>query len=466
MYRYFLFVSLFICLTNCAFSQTRLPAMFSDNMVLQQKELVSVWGTDKAGTKISVRGSWGNSTTTTTDASGHWKLKLQTAKAGGPFTITIKGSKEVILKNVLLGEVWFCSGQSNMEMSVKGYNNQPVIGSNETILNSANDNIRFLNTPRSVSVTPLYDVKGEWKAANPATTGNFSATAYYFAKKINAVLNVPVGIIQSAWGASTIESWMDKQSLSEFKNKIIPDKIPDSMPNRTSTIMYNSMLHPYIGYTIKGVLWYQGEANREHANEYQALFTSMINSWRKQWQQGDFPFYFVQIAPFEPGKANAAFLRETQLKTMLSVKNTGMAVTMDIGERTVIHPAQKEQVGNRLAYWALAKDYNVKGITFSGPVYKQLEKTNNGRVMLTFDHCEQGLTSFGKPLADFEIAGEDKVFYQAQAMIRSDKNGAVIVWNDTVKNPVAVRYAFKNWAEGSLFNTQGLPASSFRTDDW
>ncbi len=466
MIRYFLTSLLFICLNAGSFSQTRLPAMFSDNMVLQQQQLVSVWGVDDPNTKITVKGSWGKNATAIADGKGHWKLKLQTPAAGGPYIVVIKGSKEVLLKNVLIGEVWFCSGQSNMEMPVKGNSNQPVIGSNETILNSANDNIRFLNTPRSASITPLYDVKGEWKAASPAATGNFSATAYYFAKKLQAVLGVPVGIIQSAWGASTIESWMDKESLAEFKSKVIPEKLPDSIPNRTPTIMYNSMLHPYVGFTIKGVLWYQGEGNRENANEYHALFTSMINSWRKQWEQGDFPLYFVQIAPFEPGKVNAAFLREAQLQTMLSVKNAGMAVTMDIGERTVIHPAQKEQVGNRLAYWALVKDYNMKGIAFSGPVYKQLEKTANGRLMLTFDHCEQGLTSFGKPLTDFEIAGEDKIFYPAQAMIRNDKNGVLIVWSDSVKNPVSVRYAFRNWAEGSLFNTQGLPASSFRTDEW
>jgi sialate O-acetylesterase len=466
MNKMMLLPALFFFVTTVSLAQTRLPAMFGDNMVLQQQQLVAVWGQDDPGKKIDVTGSWGQSAGTVTDVKGYWKLKLQTPVAGGPYTVKIKGSKEIILQNVLIGEVWFCSGQSNMEMPVKGYNNQPVIGSNETILNSANDNIRFLNTPRAVSITPLYDVKGEWKTAGPATTGNFSATAYYFAKKIQSVLGVPVGIIQSAWGASTIESWMDQQSLLEFKNKVIPDKLPDSLPNRTATILYNSMLHPYIGYTIKGVLWYQGEANRENADEYHALFTSMINSWRTKWQQGDFPFYFVQIAPFEPGKVNAAFLREAQLQTMLSVKNTGMAVTMDIGERSLIHPAQKEQVGNRLAYWALTKDYNVKGIAFSGPVYKQLEKTANGRLMLTFDYCDQGLTSFGKPLTDFEIAGEDKLFYPAQAMIRNDKNGAIVVWNDTVKNPVSIRYAFKNWAEGSLFNTQGLPASSFRTDNW
>jgi sialate O-acetylesterase len=468
MTRYFfnIIIAGFVLFQNVLFAQTRLPAFFTDNMVLQQQQLVSVWGIDSPRTKITVHSSWGENAKVTADENGHWKLKLQTPVAGGPYTLVIKGSKELTLKNVLIGEVWFCSGQSNMEMPVKGYNNQPVIGSNESILSSRNDNIRFLNTPRSVSITPLYDAKGEWKAASAATTGSFSATAYYFAKKLQAVLGVPVGIIQSAWGASTIESWMDKQTLSDFKNVTIPEKLPDSLPNRTPTIMYSSMLHPYIGYTIKGVLWYQGEANRENANEYQALFSSMIASWRAQWQQGDFPFYFVQIAPIEPGKVNAAFLREAQLKTMQTVKNTGMAVTMDIGERTVIHPAQKELVGNRLAYWALAKDYNFKGIAFGGPVYREMQKTVNGKINLMFDYCDQGLTSFGKPLTDFEIAGEDKIFYPAEAMFHKDKTGVLVVWNDAVKNPVSVRYAFKNWAVGCLFNTQGLPASSFRTDDW
>jgi sialate O-acetylesterase len=466
MVKYLFFAFLFIFSSNISFSQTRLPAFFSDNMVLQQQQLAVVWGTDKPNTKISVEGSWGNEAKVKSDDSGHWKLKLQTPAAGGPYSLMVKGSKEITLKNVLIGEVWLCSGQSNMEMPVKGYNNQPVLGSNETILNSGNDNIRFFNTPRAVSITPLNDAKGKWTAAYPSTTGNFSATAYYFAMKLQAVLGVPVGIIQSSWGASTIESWMDKQTLSGFKNKVIPGKLPDSFPNRTPTIMYNSMLHPYIGFTIKGAVWYQGEANRENANEYLALFTTMINSWRTQWQQGDFPFYFVQIAPFEPGKVNAAFLREAQLQTMATLKNTGMAVTMDIGERTVIHPSQKELVGNRLAYWALAKDYNFKGIAYSGPVYRSMQKNNNGKMVLSFDYCEQGLTSFGKQLTDFEIAGEDKVFYPAEAVINKDKKGSLSVWNDSVKNPVSVRYGFKSWASGTLYNTQGLPASSFRTDNW
>jgi sialate O-acetylesterase len=259
---------------------------------------------------------------------------------------------------------------------------------------------------------------------------------------------------------------MDATTLSAFKKVTVPDTLPAKEPNKTPTIMYNSMLHPFIGYTMKGVLWYQGEANRENANDYLSLCTSMIASWRQQWQQGDFPFYFTQIAPFEPGPVNSAFLREAQLQTMQTVVNTGMAVTMDIGEQQIIHPSQKETVGVRLAYWALAKDYQVKGIAYSGPVYRKMEQTADGKILIRFDFCEQGLSSFGKPLTDFEIAGEDKVFYPAEAKIPNDKTGVVLVWSSAVKNPVSVRYAFKSWALGSLFNTQGLPASSFRTDNW
>jgi len=456
----------FILWYNYSFSQTELPHFISDHMVLQQQTLAAIWGKDNPNKKITVKASWGKSATTVVDSKGKWKVQLATPAAGGPYDIEIKGTNTITLKDVLIGEVWFCSGQSNMEMPVKGYANQPIIGSNESILNSTNNTIRFFNTPRAVSLTPLDNSSGTWKSANTETTGNFSATAYFFAKKLQSVLGIPIGIIQSAWGASTIESWMDAQSLSGFTDKKIPNAMPIAEPNKTPTIMYNSMLHPYIGYTIKGVLWYQGESNRENANEYQTLFSTMIQSWRTQWQQGDFPFYFVQIAPVEGGKANAAFLREAQLKTMLTEKNMGMAVTMDIGEKNNIHPAQKELVGNRLAYWALAKDYQLKGIAFSGPVYNDIKISNDSKAMVSFKYADLGLTSFGKPLLHFEIAGEDQVFYPAQAIFTKDKNGSITVWSESVKNPVSVRYCFKSFAEGSLFNIQGLPASSFRTDNW
>jgi sialate O-acetylesterase len=260
---------------------------------------------------------------------------------------------------------------------------------------------------------------------------------------------------------------MDSATLSSFKTVKIPERTTIKEANTTHTMLYNSMLHPYIGYTIKGMLWYQGETNRENSKEYHALFSLLIQSWRKQWDQGPFPFYFVQIAPHEEIKLNTgALLREAQLKTMQTVENTGMAVTMDIGEKNMIHPSQKEQVGNRLAYWAFSKNYNIPNIVFSGPVYKQVERTSGNSLIVVFDYAEMGLNTFGKQLTDFEIAGEDKVFYPAKAVFTKDRRTCITVWSEQVKNPISVRYAFKNWVEGCLYNTQGLPASSFRTDNW
>lgn len=454
---------------SAAMSQTALPRFFSDSMVLQQQTEAAIWGTDLPMTRITVKAGWGRSMVTTAGKDGKWKLKIPTPAAGGPYTLQIKGSSQIAFKNVLIGEVWLCSGQSNMEMPVKGYMNQPVIGSNEAILNSTNPNIRFFTAPRSVSKVPAYDANGFWKSASPANTGSFSATAYFFAKKINNVLGIPVGIIHTSWGASNIESWMDSATLASFKEVKIPETVTLKEANTTHTMLYRSMLHPFIGYTIKGVLWYQGEGNRERAKEYQSLLPLLIGSWRTQWQQGSFPFYFAQIAPHSGiprENINGAFLREAQLKTMQTVENTGLAVTLDIGEQFLIHPAQKELVGNRLAYWALARDYKIEGIAYSGPVYHKIEKNSGDTITLSFKYAEMGLSSFGKPLSDFEIAGADKVFYPASAVFVKEKKEWIAVWSETVKNPVSVRYGFKNWLQGCLFNIQGLPASSFRTDDW
>lgn len=448
-----------------AIGQIVLPDFFSNGMVLQQQTAAPIWGTDKPFTKVKVKASWGQQISTSADEKGHWKVALPTPAAGGPFTLAIAGSNKIELQDVLIGEVWLCSGQSNMQMPVKGNVNQPVIGSNEAILNSTNARIREFNTGRAFSLQPQYNAKGSWKAARPANTPNFSATAYFFAKKINAVLNVPVGIIHTSWGASTIESWMDSVTLSAFPQVTIPKQLPEKNPNQTPMLLYNGMIHPFVGYGMKGVLWYQGESNRENAKDYTALFTAMIGAWRQQWQQGDFPFYFVQIAPFEPGVVNAAHLRQAQLQTMLQVKNTGMAVTLDIGEKNMIHPAEKETVGVRLAYWALAKNYGFSNIAYSGPIFKQILTKANGKLLLQFDYAENGLASFGKPLQGFEVAGDDGQFYLAKAQIVTDKAGQLSVWSEQVPNPTQVRYAYSNWVEASLFNTAGLPASSFTSAD-
>ncbi len=466
-YPFFLFTILFSTLTTWSYSQTSLPAFFSDSMVLQQQSEAVIWGTDKVKTKIVVTGSWGKSNNVTTDENGNWKLKLATPIAGGPYTVVIKGSNTITLREVLIGEVWLCSGQSNMEMPVKGYANQPILGSNEFILNSTNPSIRFFNTPRSLNRSPSKEVKGQWKFASPATIGNFSASAYFFAKKLHEILGIPIGLIHNAWGGSNVESWMDSSTLASYKKVVIPEKFAINEAHITPTILYNSMLHPFIGYTIKGMLWYQGEGNRKFPNEYQSLFSLMIHSWRTQWQQGLFPFYFVQIAPFGANNnLSGALVREAQLKTMQTVENTGMAVTLDIGEENLVHPAQKEQVGNRLAYWALSKDYKIPGIAFSGPIFKRVERTKNDSMVISFDYAEMGLHTFGKQLTEFEIAGEDKIFYPAKAIFTKDQRTCISVWSEQVKNPISVRYAFKNWVIGNLYNTQGLPASSFRTDVW
>ena len=460
--RFALLMLLFVSV-NDTYAQIRLPAFFSDNMVLQQETMASVWGTDKPNTAITVTGSWNESAAATTDNNGKWKVKIQTPGAGGPYSLTIEGSNTLVLKNVLMGEVWICAGQSNMEMPLKGYNNQPVNGSNEAILNAANSNIRLFTIERNASLTPLEDVQGEWFMADPQTAKDFSAVGYFYGRKINDLLDVPVGLISIVWGASRVESWMDEETLSEFEEIEIAEEIPDKFPQHSPALLYNGMIHPIQGYAAKGFIWYQGESNITKPDQYLQLFPAMIAQWRKQWQQGKLPFYFVQIAPFKYWGNNPVYLREAQLKSMQMVENTGMVVTVDIGDCDFIHPPEKRIVGERLAYWALAKDYNFEGIACSGPIYKAFKITTDGKIDLSFDACPNGLSSFGMPLSGFEIAGEDKVFYPATATI--NENRTVTVFSEKVTNPVAVRYCFIPCPEGTLFNTEGLPASPFRTDD-
>ncbi len=673
MERLLLVSFLLIGVTALESKALELPAIFGDNMVMQQKTAAPIWGKASAGENIEVISTWGEKTVAKAKTNGRWLAKLKTPEAGGPYEIKIKGKdSEITFKNVLVGEIWVCSGQSNMEMPLGGWPPRDTIkNSAKEIKNAGYPEIRLFSLSRSVSVKPKEDCKGSWEQCTSETAKNFSATAYFFGKKIHEQLGIPIGLINTSWGGTPAESWvapkyldkvdgfsdfvanLDNLSLQEdkyikwlgsypvitptnetetvgkgicfgdtncllsdfddsswkemnlptqwesvelgvfdgvvwFRKKInIPEswtgkdlmlelgpiddiditffngeriggyegmgfwtvdrkyKIPSNLIRKgenviavrvvdlqggggiygkeeqmriypmnakdvkpiklsgawkylpvaqyregifyvfgveendfyttrpdfkgitayTPTVLYNAMIAPIAPYGIKGAIWYQGESNVGRDEQYKKLFPAMIESWRAAWNEGKFPFYFVQIAPYvydgEDDPASAK-LREAQLVTMLSVPNTGMAVTLDIAEVDNIHPPDKLNVGNRLALWALAKDYGKEDIVYSGPVYKSMLKKGS-RITLYFDHVGSGLKAKGDTLTGFKVAGEDKVFVDGEAYI---KGNTVVVYSKNAYDPVAVRYAFTNGSVASLFNKEGLPASSFRTDDW
>jgi sialate O-acetylesterase len=466
---------LFIVTSLQANAKIKLPALFSDNMILQQKSNAPIWGWANKNESILIRTSWDSiAYKTKANDQGKWKIALKTPKAGGPYTIEVsQGKDKISVNNVLIGEVWLCSGQSNMEMPLKGFSGQPIKNGNETIVKSTNYNIRLITIPRATVLEPLDDFEGKWETASPKTTANFSATAWYFGSLLQELLQVPVGLIHVSYGGSSMEAWMNEEMLKDFASAKIPTKKEDLAKdaNRVATSLYNGMLSPVIGYGIKGCIWYQGETNYERASEYSALMKKMVSSWRGVWNVGEFPFYYSQIAPFNYAqfhlkdyleKYNSAYLREAQLKASKEITNSGMAVLMDIGEENSIHPADKEAGGNRLAYLALTQTYGIEGFEFESPKYKAMEIKDNS-VTVSFDDAPNGITAYGKEVNGFEIAGEDKVFHPAKAELRRK---SVVLTSDKVAKPVAIRYLFKDFAKAELFSTGGLPVSSFRTDEW
>ena len=645
------------------YPEITLPALFSNHMVLQQKSETPVWGWATPETVIELTTTWGAEKTITTDKKGNWFVKLKTPKAGGPFTITLRSGKSIrIIDDVYIGEVWLASGQSNMEMPVKGWGkDMPVDSSAQEIATSDIPQIRMFTVEKTISYTPEKDCTGEWKVSNPKNTGDFSATAYFFAKSLYKKLKVPIGIIHSSWGGTPAEAWTPKDFITKvkgfedtekqlqeakvnqgkmtswvkdlkktdydeaLKNKfkdhvndkkyssvtfndsgweemdlpaywetkqlkdfdgivwfrkefnipkdmdlknlklylgriddmddtyingkkaggmlepgfwdaerkypvangllhpgknIISVKVIDNfygggiygekkigiinskndtlidlsgkwrfkpvalikdrniyefngkknhsnLPKITKTLnqysptaLYNGMIAPLIPYTIKGAIWYQGESNVGRAKQYETLFPTMIKSWRKIWNLGDFPFYYVQIAPFKynnPEAMSAAELRYAQFLT-LKEKNTGMIVTTDIGDVDNIHPSNKPEAGRRLSLWALNKTYGIDSIVYSGPLYKSTA-FNKNKAVISFTNTAKGLITDGEKLHSFEIAGKDTVYYDAKAVIDKDK---VIVSSRKVKKPVFIRFGWRNDAEPNLFNSAGLPASPFK----
>ena len=636
----------------------KLPFLFSDHMVLQQNEKVSIWGQYNPKDNIEIKGSWGEKAIAESDGNGDWSLKIQTPKAGGPFTINIITSDStIVLNDILFGEVWLASGQSNMQMPLKGWPPNGVIkDSKNEIASAAYPDIRMFTVPMTLSLVPLEDIEGKWLASSPESAGDFSATAYFFAKRLQKELKVPIGIIHSSWGGTPAEAWTSEVNLrklgdfddaldlvnnpktfelvdnwfGQFPSQDFPEtkeqweqmdfadidaakpefddsnwtsiEIPgpidllkndafdgavwirkefeitdtssdyllhigaiddmdatyingekvgglvgagfwnvpremivpknllkkgentiairiidtggggsvdgpvelksedgtainlegtwkylviaeiylgkfygyglkNSIENRPDvlqlnpyipSVLYNAMINPLVPYSIKGAIWYQGESNVGRDEQYRRLFPTMINDWREKWQF-DFPFYFVQIAPYnyspDPASHVSQKLREAQRQTLNTLK-TGMVVTLDIGEVDNIHPANKQDVGSRLAGLALANDYG-KDLMASGPLYKSMSKSGN-KIILEFDYAKNGIKAGEEGLKGFEIAGEDKVYYKAEATIVSN---TIVLKAVGVDEPLHARYAWRDDSSACLFNIEGLPASSFSTEN-
>lgn len=436
---------------------TRLSGIFSDGMVLQQKTYSKIWGKDAIDKKITLSTSWNNKTyEAKSDSMGNWSVSVNTPEAGGPYEIDIFGTDTIQLKDVLIGEVWLCSGQSNMQWTINaGVNNGP-----EVITNSENNFIRHIGVVRKGRMEPQEFVSGAWKSASPATTGHFSAVAYFFGKMLYDSLQVPIGLLNCSYGGSRIEAWMDKNTLDNLGFVAIPEKMGKII--KTPTSLYNAMIHPVIGYTVKGALWYQGEGNKGQPNEYSQLLPSMINLWRKQWGMGEFPFYFVQIAPWGNKKDYVKFWQMLS-EVMLNTDNTGMAITLDVGDCKDIHPQNKKPIGERLAFWALAKDYGFKGFEYCGPVATKAVLSDN-ELTVYFDFAASGLSTGGKDLTGFEIAGEDKVYHSAD--VKLNDNNSITLSSSSVTNPRYARYGNGSCSEISpvLYNNSGLPASAFIVD--
>ncbi len=501
-----LVAGLLVVLFSPASAEVRLPALFGDNMVLQRDVKVPVWGAAEPGERVTVR-FVGRKVSTTADKKGNWMVRLKPLVAvRGPADMTVSGTNTIKIRNVLVGEVWLCSGQSNMAWTVR-----QSADARKEIANADYLQIRLFRARRAMSDTPQRDVQANWAVCSPKTVGGFSAVGYHFGRDIHKALNVPVGLIDSTWGGTPIEAWISAPALKaepEFKvkanywkqrmesydlqvareehNKRLAEwKIKSAEaeaagedppykprflhlhdhPNRPARI-YNGMIAPLIPCAIKGVIWYQGESNTGCAYLYRTLFPALIRDWRKRWGQGDFPFLYVQLAGCRKPQTRPAEnsrwaeLREAQLMT-LSLPMTAMASSVDIGDAG-LHPRNKKVVGRRLALAARAVAYGKK-IVYSGPIYQSM-KVEAGKVRLKFKHVGGGLAAKGGGLLKgFAITGPDKKFVWANVKIDGD---TVVVWSDDVAGPIAVRYAWANYPIGNLCNAEGLPASPFRTDDW
>ena len=485
-------------------AQIDMPGIFGDHMVLQQKQDNPVWGWADAGEKITVSIN-GQRHSTEANAKGYWRTILKPIPVGGPYKLNIEGANsQFYFDDVMVGEVWICSGQSNMGWPLALTN-----GGELAILTANHPNIRLISVPQVGTQEAQDDFDGAWTKCSPETVKNFSAVGYLFGRRLSDALDVPIGLIDNAWGGSAAEAWVNREVLekdvrfdglikrweemegsfnfeeevSNWERKVVEwEGVPkeertEAKPRRPRNILtgnhrpsniYNGVLLPTIGYGIKGVIWYQGESNAGRAYQYRDLFPLMIENWREEWKQGDFPFYYVQLADFQnesedPGDSNWAELREAQSMTLERLKNVGEAVIIDVGEGRDIHPRNKHTVADRLARIALSRDYK-KEIQYRGPTYQSMELVGN-KIIIKFNNVGQGLYSFDtRAPQGFTIAGGNQKFVNAMAKI-VDKS-TMEIWSDDIAIPASVRYA---WAQNpicNMYNRDGLPMTPFRTDDW
>ena len=482
-----------------SFANVKPNSLFSDNMVLQRGVAVPIWGTANDDEKVAVE--FNGQKVSTVAKNGKWMLKLNPLKAGGPYKMTITGENTITIQNILVGEVWVCSGQSNMEMLLSSAWPKPITNWKEEAAAANYPEIRQYYVAKKASDTMVWDANTKWTVCDTASVKNFSAVGYFFARDLYNHLKVPIGLLFSSYGGTPAEKWTTRAALeanpelkvlaeeydkaklnyttavanynnnlpalmtkwaadtlaASIAHKKIPAKpAPPRNPAGGAGGLYNAMINPLIPYAIKGVIWYQGESNSGRGKQYQTLFPTMITDWRKNWNEGDFPFLFVQIAPYNGADPK---IREAQFLTLSKIPAVAMAVTTDCGDSVAIHPPFKQPVGNRLYLAARALAYKEK-IEYSGPLYKSFE-VKGSTIEVSFDHIGKRLVAKDGDLVGFTIAGEDKKFVQATATIKGNK---VIVSSADIAKPVAVRFGFNPIAKGNLFNSEDLPASPFRTD--
>jgi len=472
--KFLLLITVFLVKTGLANAEIVLPSLIGDGMVLQQNTTINIWGKATKNSKITIKVSWKEENYgATADNNGNWEIKIPTISGGfTKHTITIvNGTDKVVLKDILLGEVWLAGGQSNMEMNPQGLPHQPLNNAIDEILDFDYPYIRFFLVKRAHDKTPKEDVEGNWTLPTPETVKNFSTIGFNFSKILNKTLKMPVGIIGCYWGGTKIEAWISDEAIQKVKADNKDIRIIDTATSvaQTPSILYNGMVHPIRKYQIAGCIFYQGESNVMDPKAYSELFPAMIADWRKSFNK-DFTFLYVQIAPYnydnrgwKSDGIEAALFREVQILSQSKIPKSGIVSTTDVGAEFTIHPPEKRPVAKRLAYLALAKVYYQGHFEALAPQYVS-HKIEDNFVSVRFKNVALGLTTFYQEYEGFEVAGEDGVFLKAKVRKKKGTRDWLELYNDKVAKPVAARYGFRNYIYGNLYNSYGIAALPFRTD--